>query len=320
MGSDADSIYMQAMNSDDVITLSEDPLVYLIPNILTSEECQSYIDRAEQNRSSNVGGDNEDTTKMQQSNAPQATIDTSKLWPLPFLCLGAGIPPVLRQLLLIQGSSPEIPPPSSSNLLSLALPPIFIAAVTTLTLYLFVTQGLQFYARSGASRTSESLALNSHNDVDFIRPLVEKVGDAIASRKRTTRQDLQGPPSWKNWEAPVLTRYAPGASFASHNDASATRGSEWSDLGGQRTVTAITYLNTCTEGGGTKFDRLGFTVMPKRGSTLVFYPADEETWEADERTVHQSLVAVEEKFIVQIFGRGGERVPPPLGIPDCYGD
>jgi len=60
--------------------------------------------------------------------------------------------------------------------------------------------------------------------------------------------------------------------------------------------------------------------VPEGGSALVFYPADGDTWEADERTVHCSLAAVEEKFIVQMFGRGGERVPPPLGIPDCYGD
>jgi len=148
-------------NPNNVITLSDDPRVYLISNILTSEECQSYIERAEQN---NNDDSNTDDTQMQQSNAPQATINTSRLWPLPFLCLGAGIPPILRLLLPSTTSDPTtfspLPAPSSLDLLSAALPPIAIAAAVTAVLSLVVTQGLQFYATSGASRTSESLALN----------------------------------------------------------------------------------------------------------------------------------------------------------------
>lgn len=68
---------------------------------------------------------------------------------------------------------------------------------------------------------------------------------------------------------------------------------------------------------GTKFDKLGFQVQPRSGSALIFFPAIADTMEADGRTVHQSLPAVEEKYIVQLFGRVG-RVPPPLGIPESY--
>jgi prolyl 4-hydroxylase len=107
--------------------------------------------------------------------------------------------------------------------------------------------------------------------------------------------------------------------FATHNDASPTLGSEWSDLGGQRVVTAITYLNDCPTGGGTRFDRLGITVQPKRGQTLIFYPADAQSLVADDRTRHESMEAVDEKYIVQMFGRVS-RVPPPLGIPDSFRD
>ena len=124
----------------------------------------------------------------------------------------------------------------------------------------------------------------------------------------------------QQWEAPVITKYDIGALFASHNDASPTKGSEWSDSGGQRIATVITYLNTCAneKGGGTKFDDLNFTVQPKKGCALVFYPSDWDTLEADGRTIHQSLEAVDTKYIVQLFGRVG-RVPPPLGIPDSFG-
>ena len=96
-------------------------------------------------------------------------------------------------------------------------------------------------------------------------------------------------------------------------------GSEWADLGGQRVVTAITYLNDCPTGGATRFDRLGIAVQPKRGMTLVFYPADATTLAADDRTRHESMEAVEEKYIVQMFGRAG-RVPRPLGLPESFGE
>ena len=95
------------------------------------------------------------------------------------------------------------------------------------------------------------------------------------------------------------------------------KGSEWSDAGGQRVVTVIVYLNTWHEGGETKFDRLGFTVRPNEGTALIFYPADAETLEADGRTIHQSLPAVDEKYIVQLFGRHG-CVLSPLDILANY--
>jgi hypothetical protein len=95
-------------------------------------------------------------------------------------------------------------------------------------------------------------------------------------------------------------------------------GSEWSELGGQRVVTTIFYLNSCNIGGATSFDKLGISVQPRQGSALVFFPADKSTLEADERTRHESTPAVEEKWIVQMFGRIGPRVPPPLGIPDEF--
>eukprot|EP00956_Cyclotella_meneghiniana_P039481 scaffold172536_cov57-Cyclotella_meneghiniana.AAC.2 len=160
------------------------------------------------------------------------------------------------------------------------------------------------HAQMSSLRTSISLALNTEEDCDFIRTLVDKASDVTNH-------------TWSSFEAPVITKYPKDAVFASHNDASPTRGSEWSDLGGQRVITVIVYLNTCNEGGGTKFDQLGFTVQPREGSALIFFPANSETLEADGRTVHQSLPAVDEKYIVQLFGRCG-RVPSPLGIPANY--
>jgi hypothetical protein len=60
-------------------------------------------------------------------------------------------------------------------------------------------------------------------------------------------------------------------------------------------------------------------VTPQRGQVLVFFPADCTTKQADDRTTHESLPPMDqEKWIVQLFGRIGPRVPPPLGIPDDF--
>jgi len=277
-----------------VTILSKDPKVYYIENLLSSEECRSYIQWAKM-RASEDGGN-----KMSRSNPPSISLDLTRLWPLPILCLLAGIP---SSLYFIDKNSPSYDIKWISNLLLAVLPAFSIATAVTVGLCMLTL----IFVRSisdESSRTSEAVSLNSLEDCDFIRPLVERVFMITGH-------------SWEKFEAPVVTRYRTGARFASHNDASPNKGVEWSDLGGQRVITVITYLNTCLHGGGTKFDRLGFTVQPVKGSALVFYPADSQTLVADERTVHQSLPAVEEKWIVQMFGRRA-RVPWDLGIPDSF--
>lgn len=50
------------------------------------------------------------------------------------------------------------------------------------------------------------------------------------------------------------------------------------------------YLNDVTSGGGTNFDKLGITVMPKRGRALLWPSVlDENPNMKDERTTHQAL-------------------------------
>ena len=266
--------------------LSEDPRVFIVHDILSEEECGQYIALA----------DSADEGRMRRSNAPAVSVQMDRLWPLPFLGIGAGLPPYLR---LAEQQSAV----TADDIMHAVLPNIGLAFVIGCLLVLAVRQGVQMYADK-STRTSQSLALNTPNDVDFIMPLVERASEITNH-------------SWERWEAPVITKYDEGSLFASHNDASPTRGSEWAELGGQRVCTVITYLNNCERGGGTKFDHLGFTVQPRQGSALVFYPADDSTLEADGRTVHQSLEAIDEKYIVQLFGRVN-RVPAPLGIAGEY--
>jgi len=268
--------------------LSLDPLVFTIPDFLSVEECQSYMDHVKALSSSN--------REMTRSNPPEVFIDAKKLWPLPYLSFGAGIPPLFR---VFDGQIPV-----ESALMSI-LRPIVVALCLSAILTSTAVPLIRKFSDSSA-RTSHAIALNLEEDMYFVRSLVRRLADAT------------GHP-WHAWEAPVVTRYDPGAIFARHGDASLNKGSEWSETGGQRVVTAICYLNTVVEGGETYFDRLNLAVKPKQGSVLVFFPADVETLEADDRTTHESLPPAEGKWIVQMFGRIGPRVPPPLGLPDSFG-
>jgi len=289
--SNVDLITLQeeAIQSEQVHVLSNDPLIYLIPNLLSEQECQDYQHRVQELQESRP---------MTRSNPPQVSLNVSKLWPLAFLSLGAGIPPIIR----LQQSDVDL---SAFELLRVALPSVAIALTASFVLAFGVVLPLIRKLANSKSRTSVAMALNLEDDIEFVRPLVKRLSQITNH-------------AWQCWEAPVVTRYDPGAIFARHGDASPTRGSEWKDLGGQRIITCICYLNTVNEGGETYFDQLDLGVKPQAGQALVFFPADSTTWIADDRTTHESLPANEEKWIVQLFGRT-ERVSLPLGLPDSFG-
>jgi prolyl 4-hydroxylase len=72
-------------------------------------------------------------------------------------------------------------------------------------------------------------------------------------------------------------RYMVGQQFQPHTD--------WfpgpyyepeEDRGGQRSITAMAYLNRVEEGGSTFFPRLGINVEPRPGALLIWNNADED--------------------------------------------
>lgn len=68
-------------------------------------------------------------------------------------------------------------------------------------------------------------------------------------------------------------RYLPGQEFKPHNDWFYTSENYWKlerKRGGQRSWTAMAYLNDVEEGGGTHFTNLGFNIEPKAGVLLVW--------------------------------------------------
>jgi hypothetical protein len=270
--------------------LSEDPLVYTISNFLTKEECEAYQEYVQ-----NLDGRN-----MTRSNPPAVSLDASRLWPLPLLSLFAGIPPVLH-------SMEEQQALSLVDVIQVAVPNAVIALSASGTLAYGVVLPLLRQLSKRSSRTSVAVALNTEADHPFVRRLVKKVSTLTKH-------------PWTNWEAPVVTRYDPGAIFSRHGDASPIQGDEWKDKGGQRVTTCICYLNTLREGGETYFDRLNIAVKPEAGKALFFFPADGVTWIADDRTTHESKPPIsDDKWIVQMFGRA-QRVPHPLGLADSFGN
>jgi len=184
-----DLIPLQAdtLASDDVTVLSDDPLVYVIHNLLSPEECQSYRDyvlRLEHIK--------EEGRSMTRSNPPEVSLDVGKLWPLPFLSLAAGIPPLLRwwqaELLQVGGGVNvewEVLLPS---LASAVVPPILVAAAGMALLALGVVVPLLRIVSRASLRTSVAVALNT--DADFVEcdttdtayALGSAGGDEIRSR------------------------------------------------------------------------------------------------------------------------------------------
>lgn len=268
-----------------VEVLSRDPLVYIIPNLLSRDECLSYQSYIEELKHRN--------RTMTRSNPPEVSLNFKKLWPLPFLSLLAAVPQIVKMDL----EAPLV------EMQSAILPPILLALGTMLGLAVLTVPFIRVVSDTSA-RTSDAMALNLREDTEIVQDLVQRV------------QELTGHP-WECWEAPVITRYDPGTVFSRHGDASPTKGSEWEDSGGQRIVTCICYLNDVEHGGETFFDKLGFGVTPKQGRGLVFFPANSDSLEADDRTTHESLPPATEKWIVQMFGRV-RRVTPPLGLHDGF--
>ena len=82
--------------------------------------------------------------------------------------------------------------------------------------------------------------------------------------------DLLGIPS-ENGETVQGQRYMPGQEFKPHQDYFHTSQPYWADVrkrGGQRSWTAMAFLNQVEEGGSTDFPRLELSIPPQPGALL----------------------------------------------------
>jgi prolyl 4-hydroxylase len=107
-------------------------------------------------------------------------------------------------------------------------------------------------------RTSETC------DLDWRDPIVGEVDRKIADLlglPLTASEPLQG------------QRYAPGQEFRPHTDTFEPGGYDFlvhTSDSGQRTWTAMIYLNEPEEGGATRFKAIGKTVQPETGKLLAW--------------------------------------------------
>lgn len=146
-------------------------------------------------------------------------------------------------------------------------------------------------------RTSQSCDMNRWSSD------VQPIDDAIADLLGITRA---------NGETMQGQRYAVGQQFKAHHDYF-HRDQAYFDRvtrdGGQRTWTAMIYLNDVTEGGATWFPQAGFRVEPRRGLMLVWNNMDADG-EPHPDTIHEGMpVTKGVKYIITKWFREGAWLP-----------
>jgi prolyl 4-hydroxylase len=103
-------------------------------------------------------------------------------------------------------------------------------------------------------------------------------------------------------------RYAPGQQFRAHHDYFHESEDYWQRVrheGGQRTWTAMIYLNTVEEGGATWFPRAGVRFRPQRGLLLVWNNMGRDGL-PNPATLHEGMPVVEGvKYIITKWFREG---------------
>ncbi len=129
-------------------------------------------------------------------------------------------------------------------------------------------------------------------DVDPYDPFVMKI--------QRRMDDLLGiPPEYG--ETVQGQRYQPGQEFKTHYDWFHPKSSYWkteSSSGGQRSYTAMVFLNEVEEGGTTDFPSLGLSITPKTGVLLVWNNATDKGM-PNEWTLHAGLPVIKGvKYII----------------------
>ena len=107
-------------------------------------------------------------------------------------------------------------------------------------------------------RTSYSGDLDPHDS--FVKGIGRRIDDLLGANP-VTGEAIQG------------QRYLPGQQFRPHNDWFYTSENYWKDerkRGGQRSWTAMAFLNDVEAGGETHFTEIGIKIEPKPGVLLVW--------------------------------------------------
>lgn len=110
----------------------------------------------------------------------------------------------------------------------------------------------------------EAWRTSSSGNVDRNDPFIQSIEariDALLGLPHDFGETMQG------------QRYEVGQQFKYHLDLFWTRAEYWQGearRGGQRTITAMAFLNDVEEGGATEFTQLGLAVKPRCGALLIW--------------------------------------------------
>lgn len=147
-------------------------------------------------------------------------------------------------------------------------------------------------------RTSESC------DMERWSPKVRPLDEAIADRLGIPHE---------HGETMQGQRYGPGQQFKAHHDyfhADQPYYTSVTNDGGQRTWTAMIFLNAVEEGGATWFPQAGFRVEPTPGLLLAWDNMN-AAGEPNIATLHEGMAVVRgNKYIVTKWFREGRWLPP----------
>jgi len=115
-----------------------------------------------------------------------------------------------------------------------------------------------------ATDSKEPYRTSYSGDVDrqdsFVRMIERRICDLVGLDE-SWGETIQG------------QRYEPGQEFRGHYDAFDTHADYWPDIekrGGQRSWTAMAWLNDVEEGGNTEFTHLGISFPPQQGTLLLW--------------------------------------------------
>ena len=150
-------------------------------------------------------------------------------------------------------------------------------------------------------RTSESCDMDRWSPV--VRPIDESIA-ALLGLDPVHGETMQG------------QRYAPGQHFRAHHDFFHEGEEYWTrmkECGGQRTWTAMIYLNDVAEGGATWFPQAGIRVAAKRGLLLAWNNMNPDG-SPNQFTLHEGMPVVRgTKYIVTKWFREGSWLSPVSG-------
>jgi len=150
-----------------------------------------------------------------------------------------------------------------------------------------------------SDRSPDGFRTSSSCDMDRHAPEVRPIDEGIArflGIDPVHGETMQG------------QRYAPGQQFRAHHDWFHEGESYWSRMkaqGGQRTWTAMIYLNDVEEGGATWFPQAGIKVAPSRGLLLAWNNMAPDG-SPNPATLHEGMPVIEgTKYIVTKWFREG---------------